>query len=234
MGNLFGTFGNFTFFERFKKYGPLMTMPLEKYYYSRTATPFTFFNREFDTLYVQGSRDKIEKRFSKKPTDDCFKDITWKNNLNKMLYVDTKTWLPDDLLIKADKITMANSIELRVPLLDHKILEFAAGIPPEYKVKWFTTKYILKQAFMEKVPDEVIQRKKTGFPVPYQRWLKNELRGYVNDILLDPRTLNRGYFDKKTLSKILTGKNGYSVYSKEIFSLLTLELWHRTFFDARQ
>src|ERR1700739_2207394 len=86
--------------------------------------------------------------------------------LNRMLYVDTKTWLPDDLLIKADKITMANSLELRVPLLDHRLLEFAAALPSSYKVRKFVTKYILKKALKDRIPRKIMNRKKTGFPVP--------------------------------------------------------------------
>ncbi|MCX6011891.1 MAG: asparagine synthase (glutamine-hydrolyzing) [Chloroflexi bacterium] len=217
-------------FRRFKKYAPLLSLPMEQYYYSRTSSPFKFFNREFDHLYAPEFKSYMEKNSSIKPTDTCFKNMIWKDNLNKMLYVDTKTWLPDDLLIKADKITMANSIELRVPLLDHKVLEFAASLPSEYKLKGITTKYILKEAFLDRVPPEIIKRKKTGFPVPYQKWFRKELRGYVDGVLLDPKTLNRGYFNKKTIEKTLKNDDSRSFYSKEIFSLLTLELWHRTFF----
>jgi asparagine synthetase B (glutamine-hydrolysing) len=77
-----------------------------------------------------------------------------------------QTWLPDDLLIKADKITMANSIELRVPFLDHKVMEFAASLPANFKVHGFTTEYLAKKALSQRVPQEIINRKKTGFPVP--------------------------------------------------------------------
>ena len=82
-----------------------------------------------------------------------------------MLYVDTKTWLPDDFLIKADKITMANSLELRVPLLDHVVLEFAASLPPEFKVKGHP-EASFEKSIHDHVPPEIIKRKKTGFPVP--------------------------------------------------------------------
>ena len=80
--------------------------------------------------------------------------------------MDTKTWLPDDVLIKADKLTMANSVELRVPFLDHKVLEFAARIPAEFKLKGLSTKHILKKAFEGRVPKEILNRRKEGFPVP--------------------------------------------------------------------
>ena len=93
-----------------------------------------------------------------------------------MLYLDTKTWLPDDLLIKADKMTMANSVELRVPLLDHKLLEFAAALPPNLKVHGFTTKYLAKKALEQRIPQEIVRRRKAGFPVPYEGWLRNNCK----------------------------------------------------------
>jgi asparagine synthase (glutamine-hydrolysing) len=151
--------------------------------------------------------------------------------LNQMLYVDTKTWLPDDLLVKADKITMANSLELRVPLLDHLVLEFAAALPIEYKVKGWQTKRILKKAFEGRVPPEIVNRKKTGFPVPYPQWLRNELRTYVRDALTDGPVSERGYFEKRAVERLLAQLDAGAPVAKEVFSLLTLELWQREFVD---
>jgi len=154
-----------------------------------------------------------------------------KNALQAMLYIDTKTWLPDDLLIKADKMTMANSIELRVPLLDHKVLEFAASLPSHMKLNGFSTKYILKKALADKIPREIRERKKAGFPVPYNSWLRNELRDTVRDVLTDSKTTSRGYFQKDAIEKLLVADANGKNRSKEIFSLLTLELWQRAFLE---
>jgi asparagine synthase (glutamine-hydrolysing) len=96
-----------------------------------------------------------------------------------MLYLDTKTWLPDDLLVKADKMSMATSVELRVPLLDFQILEFAASLPHRYKVRGWELKRILKAALNQSVPKKIINRKKTGFPVPYDYWIRNEIKELV-------------------------------------------------------
>ena len=150
-----------------------------------------------------------------------------------MLYVDTKTWLPDDLLIKADKITMANSVELRVPLLDHKILEFAASLPSDFKVHGMETKYIAKKCLSEQVPAEILNRKKAGFPVPYAEWLRTDLRSWTRDILLDRGTINRNYFQKSTVERLLHDNVESGSYPKEIFSLAVLELWHREFLDNK-
>jgi asparagine synthase (glutamine-hydrolysing) len=149
--------------------------------------------------------------------------------VNRMLYVDTKTSLPDDLLLKADKMTMANSVELRVPFLDHKFLEFAASLPENMKVRRFTTKYLAKKALRTKVPIEILRRKKVGFPVPYEAWMRNELKDWVSDILLDSQALARGYFKKGTLEELIERDRKYRLYPKEILSLLSLELWHRSF-----
>jgi asparagine synthase (glutamine-hydrolysing) len=151
-----------------------------------------------------------------------------------MLYVDTKTWLPDDLLVKADKITMANSVELRVPLLDHRVLEFAASLPESYKVHGFTTKYLAKRALAKRVPREVIERKKTGFPVPYECWLNGPLKNWLHEVLLDRKTLARGYFRKSAIEKLLVENEPSGCYSKELFSLAVLELWHRTFLGSER
>jgi asparagine synthase (glutamine-hydrolysing) len=124
--------------------------------------------------------------------------------LNQMLYVDTKTWLPNDLLIKANKITMANSLELRVPLLDHKVLEFAASLPAEYKVEGKHTKRVLKAAFAKELPQQVLRRKKAGFPVPYASWLRGVLKDAIYDILLSDRAVCRGYFKRNEIACFLS------------------------------
>jgi asparagine synthase (glutamine-hydrolysing) len=151
--------------------------------------------------------------------------------VNRMLYTDTKTSLPDDLLLKADKMTMANSVELRVPFLDHKVLEFAASLPSNYKVRGFTTKYLAKKSLRNLLPKEILQRKKVGFPVPYESWLRTELGTWIRDILLDPETLARGYFQKSCIEDMISRDARSGGFSKELLSLATLELWHRAFLE---
>jgi asparagine synthase (glutamine-hydrolysing) len=217
--------------KKFERYAALMAIPLEEYYFSRTSTPFSFFNKNRNELYSSELKNKVDKDFSLEPVKTSFSRVVKQNNLNKMLYVDTKTWLPDDLLVKADKMTLVNSLELRVPLLDHKVLEFAAGLPTNYKLGGFTTKYILKKAFSNKVPKEILYRRKTGFPVPYESWFRNDLKNNISDILMDKRTLQRGYFKKKAIENLIKQNSTQVDYSREIFSLLVLELWHRIFIE---
>jgi len=149
-----------------------------------------------------------------------------------MLYVDTNTWLPDDLLIKADKMTMANSVELRVRLLDHKVLEFAARLPRNQKIRWLTMKYLAKKALKRRVPEAILRRRRAGFPVPCRLWLRASLRDWLSEILLHRRTLSRGYFQKAMVEKLIKHSLNGADYSKELFVPVVFELWHRTFADG--
>jgi len=225
-----GAFNSVARSKKIAKYLPLIDMPLSSYYYSRTASPFSFFNRPANPVYSSAFAGIVDKRKSVSVVQKYLQGDL--NNLNKMLYVDTKTWLPDDLLIKADKITMANSIELRVPFLDHKVMEFAASLPTNFKVHGFTTKYLAKKALSHRVPQEIINRKKTGFPVPYESWLRTDLNSWLRDLLFSQRAMERGYFDRRGVESLFAKNSETGAYSKEIFCLAVLELWHRIFSDG--
>jgi len=214
---------------RVAKYVPLLKLPFDSYYYSRISSPNSYFNRNGSQLYTEDFAQHVNKEFSIRAVTSFLGNAAPKGMVNRMLYVDTKTALPDDLLLKADKMTMANSVELRVPLLDHKLLEFAASLPENFKVRRFTTKYIAKTALRNRIPQEILDRKKVGFPVPFGSWLQTELKDLVFDVLLDSKTLNRGYFNKKFVENLVNGHMQSGGYSKEILSLLSLELWHRSF-----
>lgn len=215
--------------NRVKKYIPLMTMPFDSYYYSRTSNPGMFFNSRSSELYTPDFAERITKEFSASAATRFLGSGHGEGLVNRMLYVDTKTSLPDDLLLKADKMTMANSIELRVPLLDHKLLEFAASLPEDFKVHGRTTKYIAKKALENRVPREILERKKAGFPVPYEKWLRTELKDWVQNILLDRETLARGYFQRAAIENLIRQDSITHGYAKEILSLVALETWLRTF-----
>jgi asparagine synthase (glutamine-hydrolysing) len=213
------------------KYRPLLHIPINDYYFSRSASPSSLFIKESDTLYSNPFKEQI--LLTENPYTQYADAMNGVSDLKRMLYVDTKTWLPDRLLTKADKMTMANSIELRVPMLDHVLLEFAAQLPDKLKLNGFNTKHILKKVASKRIPREIIKRKKAGFPTPFSRWLKNK-ENLVTDILTDPSTLNRGYFDNDKLNEIVLNpwrRNGS--HSMIIFNLLTLEIWHREFVNKK-
>lgn len=217
---------------RLAKYAPLLRTPLSSYYYSRRSTPFTHFASVRSELYTGEQLHRCHAHRPGALVDRLFATVRDTGPLSQMLYVDTKTWLPDDLLVKADKMTMANSLELRVPLLDHALLEFAAALPPSYKVKGAETKRILKAAFADVIPPEIRHRKKVGFPVPVARWLRTDLREFVTGQLLDSRALGRGYFRRGAVERLLADCFAGRPRTTEVFSLLALELWHQRFVDS--
>jgi asparagine synthase (glutamine-hydrolysing) len=215
-------------------YVPLMSDTFPDYYYSRTSNPYRYTGNRLGKVYSADFAQAIDREHTLEPVRRLQAHARGQNTLDAMLYIDTKTWLPDDLLIKADKMTMANSVELRVPLLDHRILEFAASLPPSFKLKGFTLKYILKKALARKIPNEIRNRKKTGFPVPYESWLRNDLKDVIWSVLTDRRTVERGYFRKDAVEALLQANSNGTNYSKEIFSLLSFEIWQRTFLEREQ
>lgn len=219
--------------KRAKRYSGLVDLPLSQYYLSRTATPDTPFNRLKPILYEKEFADALGSEMADAATRQLVERFDGRMPLNCMLYVDTKTWLPDDLLVKADKMTMAASVELRVPLLDLQILEFAASLPPHFKVKGLATKRLLKAALKSSVPKEILNRKKTGFPVPYDRWLKNDLRHFVSETILDQKSALNGFFTKGGLTKLLQMHQQGAGCSQEVFSLLVLQLLSQQFVSGR-
>ena len=220
--------------HRVGKYAPLMRLPFEDYYYSRTSSPFHYFNAHANELYSKDFAASADKDYSLAAVTKYLGNGAGRGKINRMLYVDIKTSLPDDLLLKADKMTMANSIELRVPFLDHKILEFAASLPENFKVRGFTTKFIAKRALRHRVPREILERRKAGFPVPYESWFRKELKGWISAILLDRETLSRGYFNCGCIEQMISKDSRSGGLSRELFSLVALELWHRAFLEGRK
>jgi asparagine synthase (glutamine-hydrolysing) len=167
--------------------------------------------------------DYLIKKYEEGDTDDP---------LEKLLYLDMTTYLPEDLLVKMDIATMANSLEARVPFLDHQFIEEVAGIPSHLKLKGSTTKFILKKAFFDFLPEAILKRRKMGFGVPISRWFRNELKDYIYEILLDSRTLNRGYFKREGIKRLLNDHIALRYdHSAKIWALLFLEIWFRVFMD---
>jgi asparagine synthase (glutamine-hydrolysing) len=153
--------------------------------------------------------------------------------ISRMMGLDVKSWLVDDLLIKADKMTMACSLELRVPFLDHRLVELGARIPARLKVRGLTTKYILKKAMEPYLPKEILYRPKMGFPTPLAHMFKGEMKEYVADVLGSERAMDRGYFRPEEVRR-LVGEHlaGTRDHHRVLWQLLVLEEWHRKFIDG--
>ena len=150
--------------------------------------------------------------------------------LSRMLYFDTKTWLVDDLLVKADRMCMATSIELRVPFLDHRLVECAATLPSHFKIRNGKTKFILKKLFEGSLPPAILKRAKMGFPTPLELMFRGELFNYAHELLLSQEATNRGYFQRDQISRLLTDhRSGRAANHRQIWQLVVLEEWHRCF-----
>ncbi len=153
--------------------------------------------------------------------------------LDSLLYIDSKTYLPGDILTKVDRASMAVSLEARVPLLDHKLIEFVTRIPANVKMVGLETKHLFKQAIADLVPEEILNRPKQGFGVPIQQWINRQLRNRIRETLNDPKTLQRGYVSTNHVSVLLNEhERGRRDHSMALWSLLMLELWHRNFMDS--
>jgi asparagine synthase (glutamine-hydrolysing) len=149
-----------------------------------------------------------------------------------MLEVDINTYLVDDLIAKIDIATMAHSLEARSPLLDHELMELAASIPADMKVRGSQKKWILREALRGWLPDEILDRPKQGFSVPESDWLRTDLAGFARDVLLDRASLDRGYFDERAVRGLIDRHAaGADVEARRLWSLLVLELWHRECVD---
>jgi len=189
--------------------------------------------KEKEVIYTKDFAKNLERR---DPFDfllNKYKEIETENLLNKLLYVDIQTYLPEDLLVKIDIATMANSLEARVPFLDHQFMEFTAGIPCQLKLKGFITKFILKKTFSDLLPEEILKRRKMGFALPVSRWFRGELKDYMHEILLDHKTLSRGFFKREGIERLLNEHLAIRYdHSAKIWALLVLEMWFRIFMDG--
>src|SRR5688572_14303363 len=152
--------------------------------------------------------------------------------LNRLLYVDLKTFLPCLNLITTDKTSMAANLEVRVPFLNRHMLELGARMPPNLKLRGFKRKYILKRAMERTFPRDVVWRRKAGFGAPVRSWLRGALCPMVEDLLSVETVKRRGLFDPAEVQKLIAANNsGHEDFSLQIFQLLNLELWHRQFID---
>ena len=153
--------------------------------------------------------------------------------LDRLLYADTKTYL-HELLMKQDQMSMAASIESRVPFLDHPLVEFASRLPQRLKLRGVTTKYVLRKAMRGVLPAEVLSRRKMGFPVPVGRWLRGEHQPVIDHLVLSERALARGLFRPESLRELVAQHlQGERNHSERLWSLINLELWFRLFIDGQ-
>lgn len=203
--------------------------PLDRYI--EDISVFTRLNRP--ALYTNDFR----QRLNGSDTAARFREIAARSRsdspIDPLLYLDSKTYLPGDILTKVDRMSMAVSLEARVPLLDHKLIEFVCSrIPASMKMKGLDTKYILKRAVVDLIPPEILNREKQGFGVPIKEWINRQLRERIHETLTEARTVQRGYFDPRYVKLLLNEhERERRDHASELWSLFMFELWNRQFAD---
>jgi asparagine synthase (glutamine-hydrolysing) len=209
--------------HKVSKYLNMATQPIERRYKGMSTYPDhqkeALYKPEFKSLIEQDGQVS-SRSFSKQ----LFEKVKGQNQLSKMLYFDTKTWLVDDLLIKADRMSMGASLELRVPFLDYRLVEFAATIPSHHKIKKGEGKYPLKKMMEGILPNDIIYRKKMGFPTPLKLMFQNELRDYAENLLLSTDTKLHQFFKKERIEQLIQEHNNDKFdHHKTLWQLVVLE-----------
>jgi asparagine synthase (glutamine-hydrolysing) len=167
---------------------------------------------------------RFERYYDEAPAGD---------QLSRLMYLDMKTYLTADILTKVDRMSMATSLEMRCPILDHEFVEWVAGLPVKYKFRDGTRKFLFKKlAERLGIPAELLHRRKQGFSLPLVHWMRNELKDELLPILLEPRTLQRGYFKPEAIRGVLDEHfSGRRDHAGVLWMLLVFELWHRNFLE---
>jgi len=182
-------------------------------------------------LFTHETRERIENTNPYLLQNQWLTKCDADDVLDKLLYVDTKTYL-HELLMKQDQMSMAASIESRVPFLDHKLVEFTARMPREMKLRGGTTKWILREAMKGILPAEILDRPKMGFPVPVGNWFRHEFKHIVDEYVLGERAMDRGIFEARFVRELVAKHGRGENHDERIWALVNFEIWQRRFIDG--
>lgn len=201
----------------------MLSSDAERHYffmsYFRSQKQRLYGSRLKDQICAENDMALFMKHLQKLPGADL---------LRKILYLDIKTYLADDILYKVDIASMASSLEVRVPLLDHKLVEFVSSVPSQYKLKGRNGKMFFKKILERRLPRDVLYRKKRGFEIPISSWFRNDLAGYIRDLLLSSMLLKEPNFDRAFIERMLhRHQTGGEDFGPHLWILMSLEIWHR-------
>ncbi|HWQ35061.1 MAG TPA: asparagine synthase (glutamine-hydrolyzing) [Blastocatellia bacterium] len=201
---------------------------------ARYVDSLSYFNEEAKRELLAGSLRRLcQGHDSAARFRRLYEQTQSSEALDRLLCLDSKTYLPGDILTKVDRMSMAHSVEARAPLLDHKLIEFALTIPASLKLRGTTTKYIFKQAVADLIPRELLNRPKQGFDVPISHWFRHELRDLLHTTLTERRTRQRGWFNQRAVETLIAEhQRGRRNNARHLWGLLMLELWQRSYLDA--
>ncbi|MDP2939635.1 MAG: asparagine synthase (glutamine-hydrolyzing) [Candidatus Omnitrophota bacterium] len=217
--------GNIT--GRIKRYLKTGVFPLEERYIHWIS----YFNSEMkNELYSNNFKELLKDENSFAIHQKHLQEIASLEPMNKISYLDIHTYLPDDLLIMADRMSMANSLELRVPFCDHKLIELLSSISFNEKLKGFKLKSLFRKTIKDLLPSEILNKRKQGFMVPLADWLREDLREFVFEVLSEDNIKKRKFFNPKAVNSLIKNHfNGTQVNTHQIWALFILELWCRKF-----
>jgi len=222
------------FFDRFNLLilREFLTGALKVEEYKRYKYWVSIFNPSQNGLYSGSFIEKIDTTRSDEWFDGIFNSGNGLDIVKKSMRTDLFSYLPYDLLVKVDIVSMANSLEARSPFLDHRLIEFAASLSSNFKIRGTELKYILKRCIKGIVPDENVYRQKMGFGMPLKHWFKGELKSYLMSKILSKRSMDRGYFKPESIRDTINEhERGRRDNSIKLWTLLMLELWHEEFID---
>jgi asparagine synthase (glutamine-hydrolysing) len=220
----------------FWRAGKFLRASLQESLPLRYLSTISFFGPdEKDGLFSPAFENALGKdlRYGERYITDLFRIPAGEDLMNKLAYVDLRSYLPECLMTKMDIASMANSLETRSPFLDQKVIEFAYRLPGDFKLKGLNgTKWILKETFKDMLPAQIYRRGKMGFGIPLGPWFKGELKDYWAGTCLSARALGRGYFNKEHLFRLWDEhQSGARDHGYKLWALLMLELWHKEFAD---
>jgi asparagine synthase (glutamine-hydrolysing) len=218
----------------YARYGAGFVKTAEQDPASRYLSYITLFSRDAQSELMRAHEQSDCNNAPTEALQRCFARCTDPDSLNRILYSDLKTSLPDDLLALTDRMSMAASVECRAPFVDYELIELASRIPSNGKVRGLTLKYLLKKAVEPWLPREVIKRKKRGFGAPVGSWLRRELQPLISELLSEEQILQRGLFHWPAVKKILRAhEEQRNDYTDHIFALIAFETWCRIYLDGQ-
>ncbi|MEO0438344.1 MAG: asparagine synthase (glutamine-hydrolyzing) [Pseudomonadota bacterium] len=203
--------------------------PAEAFYYSNAQID----DDEWESLALTQTKNRLQGYHPKQITVDAYNGCDGPNHLAKILYTDLKTYLPGDILVKVDRMSMAHSLEVRAPLLDYKLVEYAARLPSSMKIQYGEKKWALKQVFSPKLPTEILDRKKMGFSVPLDEWFRGDLKGIWERTVLQAADGLPNFFSQDTISSLWDAhQRGRRDHGALLWSLLIFQLWWNEYMDS--
>jgi asparagine synthase (glutamine-hydrolysing) len=219
------------FLDKFKRFVYDADLDLDESY-MRRVTCFSEGMKKL--LFKKQFFEKVKNYNSSTSIEPYFEFGNIRNSLEKLLFVDTKLFLPDDCLCKVDRMSMLHSLEVRVPFLDHKVVEFVATVPFRYKMRGFTSKYILKKIMKDSLPPQVLRQRKLGFTIPLSSWFRGKLGSFINEILLSSNAGANQLFNREYIIWLLNEHiSGKQDFGYQIYTLLVLEIWLENFYSCR-